>query len=185
MTPTRLYPLHCALYLCTPTLTRRQLQALVALFHALVSDISFQFLQCSLHWLQLLKLLKLPTSLRSHNFVIAFFLLEVDRSYHNTQFWTRLFYCLIFLIVFLAQFSTLGSAHRLYWLLLFNPVCPFLLLCVSRPTNSLFCPIPIPFHVSPCTILPYSGYHFLFFLGRLPCTPLEFANFLWTFKHVS
>ncbi len=80
-------------------LTRRHLQALVALFHALVSDISFQSLQCALHWLQFRKLLKLPTSLRSHKLVISFFLLEVDRSYHNTQFWTRLFYC-SYLIVF-------------------------------------------------------------------------------------
>ena len=66
VTPTRLYPLHCTLYLCTPTLTRRHLQALVALLHALVSDISFQFLRCALHWLQLRKLFKLSISLRNH-----------------------------------------------------------------------------------------------------------------------
>jgi hypothetical protein len=40
VTPIRLYPLYCTLYLCTLTLTRRHLQALVAL----VSDIfSLQF----------------------------------------------------------------------------------------------------------------------------------------------
>ncbi len=49
----RLYPLYCTLYLCTPTLTRRHLQALVALSFALVSDIFAPILQCTLHWLQL------------------------------------------------------------------------------------------------------------------------------------
>ena len=45
MTPIRLYPLHCTLYCCThtPTLTRRQSSALVALSPAFVSDFCFNF----------------------------------------------------------------------------------------------------------------------------------------------
>ncbi len=183
MTPTRLYPLHCTLYLCTPTLTRRHLQALVALFHALVSNISFQFLQCALHWLQLRKLLKLSTSLRSHKFVISFFLWKLTEATKTLNF-ERLFYCL-YLIVFLAQFSTLGSAHRLYRLLLFNPVCPFLFVCVIfRPTSFLslsksYPVLRVSVHSFALQCLP-----FFIFLGRIPCTPLDFANLLRTFKHV-
>ncbi len=93
--------------------------------------------------------------------VVSFFLLEVDRSYHNTQFRTRLFYCSYF-IIFLAQFSTLGSAHRFYRLLLFNPVCSFYFFCVSyfdlqtfffypNPT-SLFVPLCITFLWTPANI---------------------------------
>ncbi len=45
VTPIRLYPLHCTLYCCTltPTLTRRQSSALVALSPAFVSYFCFKF----------------------------------------------------------------------------------------------------------------------------------------------
>ncbi len=72
VTPTRLYPLHCTLHLCTLTFTRRQLQAPVALSHALVSDISFQFSRCALHWLQLRKLSQLQISLRNLQKILFF-----------------------------------------------------------------------------------------------------------------
>ena len=185
MTPTRLYPLHCTLYLCTPTLTRRHLQALVALFHALVSDISFQFLQCPLHWLQLRKLLKLPTSLRSHKFVIAFFCWKLTEATTTLNFEH---------VCFIARFWSFFSHSSRPWAQPtdFIDCCCLTLFarfyfCVSYSDLQAlyFCPIPILFHVPPCTVWPYSGYQILFFLGQLPCKPLDFANFLWTFKHVS
>jgi hypothetical protein len=63
VTPIRLYPLYCTLYLCT--LTRQQLHVLVALSSAFVSDISIQILQCALYWLQLNKCFLRLISLRN------------------------------------------------------------------------------------------------------------------------
>ncbi len=86
VTPIRLYPSYCTLYLCTLTLTCWQLHALVALSSA-SGDISFQLLRCTLHWLQLNKRFSLSISLRNQQtFFLLFFLLEVGRSYHSTQF---------------------------------------------------------------------------------------------------
>jgi hypothetical protein len=73
--PTRLYPLYCTLYLCT--LTRRHLQAQVALSFAFVSDLFASMLQCALDWLQLSKCFSLTISLRNLQTFVLFFLLEV------------------------------------------------------------------------------------------------------------
>jgi hypothetical protein len=39
--------------------------------------------------------------------------------------------------------------------------------------------------VSSPNLFPYSGFDFLFLVGKLPSTPLDFANFLQFAKHVS
>ncbi len=149
----RLYPLHCTLY--THTHTSASTGTSRSLSRPRKWYFRSQFLRCALHWLQLRKLLKLPISLRNPtNFFVSFFLLEVDRSYHNTQFRTRLFYCSYF-VTFLAQFSTLGSAHRfLYQLLPFNPVFTFLFFVSYFDLQTFFsCSNPISPYVFPCTTL--------------------------------
>jgi hypothetical protein len=158
VTPIRLYPLHCTLYLCTPTLTRRHLQALVALSHALVSDISFQFLRCALHWLQLRQLLKLPISLRNPwKFFFVHLILSVrswpklpQHSISNT---------FVLLLVFLSHFS--HSSRPWAQPIDFYINCCRLTLfahfyfCVSYfdLQTSFFCQNPISPFVFPCTTL--------------------------------
>jgi hypothetical protein len=73
VTPIRLYPLYCTLYPCTLTLTRRQLQALVALSFAFVSEVFILILQCALHWLQLSKRFSLTIPLRNPQILSSFF----------------------------------------------------------------------------------------------------------------
>ncbi len=186
VTPTRLYPLHCTLYLCTPTLIRRHLQALVALLHALVSDISFQFLRCALHWLQLRKLFKLSISLRNHTICCL-----ISFCWKLTEATTTLNFEHVCFIARILPFSSHSSRPwaqptDFYRLLPFNPVCPFY-FCVSYfdLQTFLFCPNSISPFVSLCTTLLYSGYNFLFFLGRVPYKSLDFTNLFWTFKHDS
>ncbi len=130
VTPIRLYPLHCTLYLCTPTLTRQHLQALVALFHALVSDISFQFLRCALHWLQLCKLLKLPISLGNHkNLSSHSFCWKLTEATTTLNFEHI---CFITRILSNSSHSSRPWAQPTDFIncCCFNPVHPFLLLCV-------------------------------------------------------
>ncbi len=69
VTPNKLYPLYCTLYLCT--LAHRQLHALVALSSAFVSDFLFQFY--SVHF-------------TGYNLTRAFFFqfrLEINKPFFN------------------------------------------------------------------------------------------------------
>ncbi len=72
VTRIRLYPLNCTLYLCT--LTHWQLQALVALSFAFVSEVFIPILQCALHWLQLNKRFSLTIPLRNPQIFFFVFL---------------------------------------------------------------------------------------------------------------
>jgi hypothetical protein len=102
VTPIRLYPLHCTLYCCTltPTLTRRQSSALVALSPAFVSDFLFQVLQCTLDWLHLSQHCLLTISFRNQQFFSKFiFLLEVSRELPQCSTLNTFFVALNFLIV--------------------------------------------------------------------------------------
>jgi hypothetical protein len=102
-----LYPLYCTLYLCTLTLTRRHLQALVALSLAFVSDI-FRFnstVYCTLHWLQLRRLFSLPIMLRNlHTFCFILFVgswagATTALNFEHVRFLTHiLLYCCQFFL---------------------------------------------------------------------------------------
>ncbi len=75
-----------------------------------------------------------------------FFLLEVGRSYHSTQFWTCLFLLLIFFVyccqLSLRSFSTLGwHPTQLTFsirFLKFNPVCLLYFVRVTSPPSEHF-----------------------------------------------
>jgi hypothetical protein len=138
----RLYPLYCTLYLSTLTLTRWQLPAQVALSFVFVSDSFRSILQCTLHWLQLSKRFLLKFHVEIYNF--SFFLLEVGRSYHSTQFWTHLFSCcaifscavfsLLHSFSCCTCFSTLGQhgpGTHIY--------ISFLFLTLCKPKPNLLC----------------------------------------------
>jgi hypothetical protein len=65
-------------------------------------------LQCTLHWLQLCKrFFRTWFRLKIYKLFVLFFLLEVGRSYHSTQFWTHSFSNSWFCQFFLRSFSTL------------------------------------------------------------------------------
>jgi len=150
VTPIRLYPLHCTLYCCThtPTLTRRQSSALVALSPAFVSDFCFNF--CSVHSIGYNFHSTFCLQFRSeiNSFFSKFsFLLEVSRELPQRSTLNTFFRC--------SQFLTVRS-HSLTLFALAFFVCAT--LSSVRPT------------------LPYSGFHFLFFVGRVPNKPLDFAN---------
>jgi hypothetical protein len=79
--------LYCTLYLCTLTLTRRQLQALVALSLAFVSEVFIQprSVHCIGYNFASASRLQFRLGInKSFSFIL--FLLEVVCSYHSTQF---------------------------------------------------------------------------------------------------
>ncbi len=140
----------------------------------------FPILQCALHWQQLSKCFSLLFSLRNLLTFVLFFLLEVGHSYYSTQFWTHLFcysyFCLFSLRSFRAWADILVSG--------FLALFVIFILCVSHSNlqyNFLFQSY-LAF-VSSCIVLPYSDYHILFFLGRVPNKLLDFACLFRAFKH--
>ncbi len=134
MTPTRLYPLYCTLYLCTLTLTHRHLQALVNVFRSnskvctsLATTFRLRF--C----LEIYKL-----------FFLVFFLLDVDRSYHSTHFLNTFTSLIVFLFaLFWAAFDpeqTYNPAHILHIRFLFLTLSvSFIFACPFRTYRTFFC----------------------------------------------
>ncbi len=142
VTPIRLYLLHCTLYCCT--LTRRQSSVLVALSPAFVSDFCFKF--CSVHSI-------------GYNFHSTFhlrFRLEINSFFFPIQF-------------------SVGSKQRATTTLDFEHVfrCSHFSRCSFAQFNPvrscIFCVCHI--FVSSPNLLPYSGFHFLFLVGRVPSKP--------------
>ncbi len=105
VTPIRLYPVFCTMYLCTLTLTRWQLQVLVTLSFAFVSDVSFQFYSEHFIGYNSASVFRSRFCLEIYKLLFSFFLLEVGCSYHSTQFWTRLSHCSYFCTLFLRSFD--------------------------------------------------------------------------------
>jgi hypothetical protein len=150
VTPIRLYPLHCTLYCCTltPTLTRWQPSALVALSPAFVSDFCFAVYT---PLATIFTAFSLAISFRNQQFFSKFsFLLEVSRELPQRSTLNTFFVALSFLVI------------RLHSLTLF--ALAFFVCATFSSVRPIF--------------LPYSGFHFLFLLGRVPNKPLDFANFL-------
>ncbi len=160
VTPTKLYPLYCTLYLCT--LTHRQL---VTLSPAFVSDI----LQSALHWLQLIKCFSLTNQQtfifkKSTNlyfkkinkpFPNSFFLLEVGRSYHSAQFWTHIslhVFCPFFLRSFRPWADIHPSSH--FCIRLFLTLLVIFIFCVSH-SNPQF---TVVFSFNPTIIYQFIHY---------------------------
>ncbi len=172
VTPIRLYPLHCTLHLCTLTLTRRHLQALVTLSHALVSDISFQISRCALHWLQLRKLLQLQISLGNPQ--ILFFILFCWKVAEAT---TTLNFEHVCYIAF-SHFSTLGSAHRfLLTVAVLTSLTRFYFLC------HFFCPTTVVSVQTPAFVLNLAQKWLPFFV--LPGTsPQQTFGFCQPFLNI-
>jgi hypothetical protein len=150
VTPIRLYPLHCTLYCCTltPTLTHRQSSALVALSPAFVSDFCFNFRSVHSIGYNFHSTFHLRFRLEVKSFFPKFsFLLEVSRELPQRSTLNTFFRC--------SQFSR----------------CPFVQLTLFA-LAFFVCATFSSVH----PILPYSGFHFLFFVGRVPNKPLDFAN---------
>ena len=130
VTPIRLYPLHCTLYCCThtPTLTRRQSSALVALSPAFVSDFCFNF--CSVHSIgyNFHSTFWLAISFRNQQFFSKYsFLLEVSRELPQRSTLNTFFVALSFLVV------------RLHSLTLF--ALAFFFVCATfSSVHPIFCP---------------------------------------------
>jgi hypothetical protein len=76
------------------------------------------------------------------------------------------------------------SSHFLYQVIL--TLLVNFIFCVSHSNlhNNFLLQSCLNF-VSLFIALPYSGYHLLFFLGRVPIKPLDFACLFWAFKHDS
>ncbi len=153
VTPIRLYPLYCTLNYCTLTLTITHWQpsALVALSFAFVSDFVSRF------------------RLEINNFFSnSFFLLEVSRelpqcSTLNTHSLFVFFHCSF------EQFST--PSHIVVSVIL--TLFALTILCVSHSNlHLIFVLFQTCFtFVNSSILLPYSGFQFLFFLGRVPIKP--------------
>ncbi len=101
---------------------------------------------------------------------IHIFLLEVSRELPHRSTLNTFFVALSFFVV------------RLHSLTIFA----LTFLCVSH-SNLLIFVLFQTCHtfVNLSILLPYSGFQFLFFLGRVPNKPLDFANFFWLRKHDS
>jgi hypothetical protein len=137
--------------------------------------------QCTLHWLQLCKLLSLPISLR--NLQTLCFILSVgswpelpQHSILNTFVFSLIFCCIV------ASFSCtvfdpgLPSNPADSFSIRFLPLTLFVhfILCVSYFELQIsFLLIPASPYVFLCTVLPYSGFHILLFLGRVPHNSLD------------
>ncbi len=66
----------------------------------------------------------------------------------------------------------------------FNPI-GLIFLCVSDPSLEFFFFFPnLPHFINSSILLPYSGFQFLFFLGRVPNKPSDSANLFRTRQHV-
>ncbi len=151
-----------------------------SLSFAFVSDVFVPILQCALHWQQLSKRFCLRYRLEIYKLFVLFFLLEVGRSYHSTQFWTRLFgysyFCSLSLCSFRPWADIQPSTHFLYQVNL--TLFVIFILCMSHSAlhyNFLF-----QFYLalfSLCIVLPHCGYHILSFLGPVPIKPLHFDCF--------
>jgi hypothetical protein len=143
VTPIQLYPLYCTLYFCT--LARRQPQMLVALSSAFVSDISFQILQCALHWLQLLKCFLLQISLRNHqsfSFQLCSFCWKLVKATTALNCWTS-HSCLYFSISVLRSFRPWADIQpswaHIFVSGYFNPIRRTYFSCVRFQPTFWFC----------------------------------------------
>ncbi len=178
----RLYSLYCTHYFCTLSLTRLQLTTQVALSFAVISDFFHFMLQCTLHWLQLLKRFSLRFCFEVYK--LSFLLLEVGCSYHSTQFQTQFCFCVArFFFVCTVLFNSCTDL----------PAAPVLdpgptsdpaLIFVSGFKNFFYNPVQSR-HCSCDDFLPYSGCHIFFLVGRRSLHPLDFNCFLSLPKHVS
>ncbi len=139
MTPIRLYPLYCTLYLCT--LTRRQIQAQVALSLAFVSD----FCCCkfySVHFIgyNLASAFRLRFLLEIYKLLFCSFCwkLAVATTALNFEHVRRPYICVL-LSVFFAQFffhPELTSAQHTFAYQVFNPLrLLYFVRFLSRPTE--------------------------------------------------
>ncbi len=166
VTPIRLYPLHCTLYYCTltPTLTRRQLSAPVTISPAFVSDFCFKF--CSVHSIgytfHSTFCLRFRLEISSSFFPNSVFLLEVRRELPQRSTLNTFFVALSFLVARMHSLSLLA-------LNFLHVSHSNLLIFVLFQTYHTF--------VSSSFLLPYSSFQFLFFVGRVPNKPLDFASF--------
>jgi hypothetical protein len=160
VTPIRLYPLYCTLYYCT--LTHWQPSALVALSFAFVGDFVLKF--CSIHSVSYSfhTTFSLVISLRNHQ------LFSVGSKQRATtmldlEHVTR---CSYFFRCSFAQFSTPAHVSVSVILTLFA----LTFLCVSHSNLHLIFVLFQTCHtlINLSTLLPYSGWQFLFILGRVP-----------------
>ncbi len=138
--------------------------------------------QCTLHWLQLRKRFLLQIPLRNPQ--IFFSLLEVSRSYHSTQFWTR-YLCCSYFCPFLVRSSTLGwhpTQHLFVYQVFSLTLFALLILCVS--VSNLHSKTSLFFYALTCQFVLFLAPQWLR-LGRVPNKPLDFANLFWTFKNDS
>ncbi len=134
VTPIRLYPLHHTLYCCTltPTLTRRQSSVPVALSPSFVSDILFQVLQCTLHWLHLSPHFLLTISFRNQQFFPNSFSVGSKQRATTALDFEHFFHC--------SQFSYCSLHSLTLFALTF--------LCVSHSNLVIFCSVPNLPHLS-------------------------------------
>ncbi len=157
--------MHCTLYCCTltPTLTRRQSSALVTLSPAVVSDFCFKF--CSVHSIgyNFHSTFHLRFYLKINSFFQIHLSVESKQRATTTLDFEHVFVALSFLVVRLHSLTLLALSF----------------LCVSH-SNLLIFVLSQTCHtfISSSIIWPYSGFQFLFFVGRVPNKPLAFANFL-------
>ncbi len=112
----------------------------------------------------------------------SFFLLEVSRELPQRSTFEHITRCSYFLVVHCAVFNP--STHFCFGY--FNPVCSDIFGCVTFQPTFSFCSVPNLPHLHQFVhLFPYNGFQFLFFLGRVPIKPLDFANFFRTCKHDS
>ncbi len=129
VTPIRLYPLYCILYLCTPTLTRRHLQVLVALSFALVSDIfRSNFTVCTALATTSQALTASDFALKSKNLSFHSFCWKLARATTTLNF-EHVCFIVCILSVFSHSSRPWAEPTDLISTFAFNPVRPFYFLC--------------------------------------------------------